>query len=473
MAPSEPSGPSVSAHSGRPTRAPDSRAIASSTSGLTELSGKIALTRSRRIVVDQRGDLAGRGLRGGRARGDHGADDADAVAAGVVAERVVCRHQRALGAGDLRDAVRDRCVEPFEPLGVLPCGAPVSLRAGRIGLRQRVAQARDGCDRVARVLPPVGVIVCELDGIGEHEHRRVGAGAVDRALEPLVERAARAHDELGVAQLLDVVGADLERMRIGVGGEQSGHLHPLASDRAGEVGGLPGRGDDAQPRAAAGLLLAACGEAQAQEQQGENGAHALAPYCKPFSFALRSDPMAADAHSNWGAHARSELARTGHRAGGAREQVLALLERQHCCLSAQEIHDRLRADSGRTPGLASVYRALEVLTSLRLVHRLDVDGSACFEPADPSGEHHHHAICERCGKRRCVRRSGARAADRRRRRALGLRHRRARRRAARPLPRLRVGARSGEPRQPSPPARGARRIEPFGEASCCRSQWLV
>jgi Fur family transcriptional regulator, ferric uptake regulator len=111
---------------------------------------------------------------------------------------------------------------------------------------------------------------------------------------------------------------------------------------------------------------------------------------------------ASDQHElspGWGAHARGELARTGHRAGGAREQVLALLERQRCCLSAQEIHDRLRAGSGRTPGLASVYRTLEVLTALRLVHRLDVDGSACFEPADPSGDHHHHAICESCGKR--------------------------------------------------------------------------
>ena len=104
-------------------------------------------------------------------------------------------------------------------------------------------------------------------------------------------------------------------------------------------------------------------------------------------------------HLDWGAHARRELARAGHRAGGAREQVLALLERQPCCLSAQEIHDRLRAEGERPPGLASVYRALEVLTTLRLVHRLDVDGTACFEPADPSGEHHHHAICERCGKR--------------------------------------------------------------------------
>jgi Fur family ferric uptake transcriptional regulator len=112
--------------------------------------------------------------------------------------------------------------------------------------------------------------------------------------------------------------------------------------------------------------------------------------------------VATDTHEHpdgWGAHARGELARTGHRAGGAREQVLALLERQHCCLSAQEIHDRLRESGGRAAGLASVYRALEVLTSLRLVHRLDVDGTACFEPADPTGDHHHHAICELCGKR--------------------------------------------------------------------------
>ncbi len=39
-----------------------------------------------------------------------------------------------------------------------------------------------------------------------------------------------------------------------------------------------------------------------------------------------------------------------------------------------------------------------MLDQLKLVHRIDVDGTACFEPADPSGEHHHHAICDRCGK---------------------------------------------------------------------------
>ena len=100
----------------------------------------------------------------------------------------------------------------------------------------------------------------------------------------------------------------------------------------------------------------------------------------------------------WEDHARSELSRTGHRAGGARAEVLALLAQQDCCLSAQEIHDRLRAGE-RAVGLASVYRALDLLTQLKLVHRVDVDGTACYEPADPSGDHHHHAICERCGKR--------------------------------------------------------------------------
>ena len=78
--------------------------------------------------------------------------------------------------------------------------------------------------------------------------------------------------------------------------------------------------------------------------------------------------------------------------------MLALLARQDCCLSAQDIHDRLRRSGGKGVGLASVYRALDVLAQLKLVHRIDVDGVACYEPADPSGEHHHHAICDHCGK---------------------------------------------------------------------------
>lgn len=99
----------------------------------------------------------------------------------------------------------------------------------------------------------------------------------------------------------------------------------------------------------------------------------------------------------WAEHAQRELSRAGHRAGGARQEVMALLADQSCCLSANQIHDRLRA-ADRGVGLASVYRALDVLAQHDLVRRLDVDGTACYEPADPNGEHHHHAICNACGE---------------------------------------------------------------------------
>ena len=102
--------------------------------------------------------------------------------------------------------------------------------------------------------------------------------------------------------------------------------------------------------------------------------------------------------TTWIDHAHDQLARAGHRAGGARSEVLALVAEQACCLSAQEIHDELRRRE-RGVGLASVYRALDLMTGLGLVHRIDVGGIACYEPADPSGDHHHHAICSHCGRR--------------------------------------------------------------------------
>lgn len=98
----------------------------------------------------------------------------------------------------------------------------------------------------------------------------------------------------------------------------------------------------------------------------------------------------------WKEHALAELTRAGHRSGGARGAVIDLLAGQSCCLSAQAIHDRLR-EGDRSVGLASVYRALEVLTALGLVHRVDVAGIAAYEPADPAGHHHHHVICSDCG----------------------------------------------------------------------------
>jgi Fur family ferric uptake transcriptional regulator len=88
----------------------------------------------------------------------------------------------------------------------------------------------------------------------------------------------------------------------------------------------------------------------------------------------------------------------GYRNGGARRAVVGLLGRQDCCLTAQEIFDRLRGE-GRQVGIASVYRVLDLLSDKGLVQRIDVGGgSARYEPVHASGEHHHHLVCDDCGK---------------------------------------------------------------------------
>jgi Fur family transcriptional regulator, ferric uptake regulator len=108
--------------------------------------------------------------------------------------------------------------------------------------------------------------------------------------------------------------------------------------------------------------------------------------------------MRGTTHDSWREHALATLAAAGHRRGGARNAVVELLERQSCALTAQEIDDRLRA-RGRSVGRASVYRILELLTELRLVQRIDVgQGVSRYERNQPDGDHHHHLVCDRCGR---------------------------------------------------------------------------
>jgi Fur family transcriptional regulator, ferric uptake regulator len=101
---------------------------------------------------------------------------------------------------------------------------------------------------------------------------------------------------------------------------------------------------------------------------------------------------------SWEEHAREELRRSGARTGGARDTVITYLAAQDCCVSAQELFDGLRSE-GRSVGIASVYRVLDQLADLRLVHRVDFGhGVTRFEPAHPGGQHHHHLVCGECGK---------------------------------------------------------------------------
>lgn len=99
----------------------------------------------------------------------------------------------------------------------------------------------------------------------------------------------------------------------------------------------------------------------------------------------------------WSDTALEQLREAGYRAGAARRAVVELLAGEDCCLTAQEIHDRLRA-AGRRVGIASVYRSLDLLVERRLVQRVDLGaGVARFEAAQVDG-HHHHLFCGDCGK---------------------------------------------------------------------------
>jgi Fur family ferric uptake transcriptional regulator len=102
--------------------------------------------------------------------------------------------------------------------------------------------------------------------------------------------------------------------------------------------------------------------------------------------------------SSWPAHAASRMQAAGLRRGGARLAVIEHLGTQTCCRSAQEIHEGIR-NAGGTVGIASVYRALETLAELGLVQRVDLgDGVARFEAASTGSDHHHHLVCDDCGR---------------------------------------------------------------------------
>jgi Fur family ferric uptake transcriptional regulator len=105
-----------------------------------------------------------------------------------------------------------------------------------------------------------------------------------------------------------------------------------------------------------------------------------------------------DIANSWAKRATDELRAAGYRAGSARREVISFLDRQSCCLAAQEIHDKLRS-RGRSIGLASVYRVLDTLAERGLLQRLEFgDGIARFEPVRDDHSHHHHFVCDGCGK---------------------------------------------------------------------------
>jgi Fur family ferric uptake transcriptional regulator len=101
---------------------------------------------------------------------------------------------------------------------------------------------------------------------------------------------------------------------------------------------------------------------------------------------------------SWAEATLGGLRAKGLRQGGARRAIVEALGEQDCCLTAQELLDRLRA-SDRTVGIASVYRILDLLVGEGYVQKIELGSGTCrYERVQPGGDHHHHLVCDSCGK---------------------------------------------------------------------------
>lgn len=78
--------------------------------------------------------------------------------------------------------------------------------------------------------------------------------------------------------------------------------------------------------------------------------------------------------------------------------VRVLLENEEDHLSAEDVY-LLVKEKAPEIGLATVYRTLELLSELKVVHKMNFgDGVARYDLRSEDAEHHHHhLVCVHCG----------------------------------------------------------------------------
>ena len=99
---------------------------------------------------------------------------------------------------------------------------------------------------------------------------------------------------------------------------------------------------------------------------------------------------------------RAKLSERGYKMTPQRKEILKIFveqsDRHH--MSAEDVYGILRENESEI-GLATVYRALDLLSELGILVQVDFgDGCARYElnTADPKIHHHHHLICVKCRK---------------------------------------------------------------------------
>lgn len=90
------------------------------------------------------------------------------------------------------------------------------------------------------------------------------------------------------------------------------------------------------------------------------------------------------------------LKEAGYRLTKPRRAVAQVLLSGQTPLSVEEIHGRL---GDRSINRVSIYRTIQLLCDLGIARRLQFqEGFARYELEDTFGNHHHHFVCNLCGK---------------------------------------------------------------------------
>ncbi len=80
-----------------------------------------------------------------------------------------------------------------------------------------------------------------------------------------------------------------------------------------------------------------------------------------------------------------------------RTAILRALKSAEDFMTAQQLHDLLRAD-GESVGLATVYRNMQPLVDAGLVDVIITDSGEAIYRQCTTDSHHHHLVCRACGK---------------------------------------------------------------------------
>ena len=95
----------------------------------------------------------------------------------------------------------------------------------------------------------------------------------------------------------------------------------------------------------------------------------------------------------------NRLDHEGYRLTGPRRVVLEEVVSRHTPFTSAELLDAMKVQAPSI-GRATIFRTLDLLTRLGVVQRIhtDAEGGRCHAYMACDDSHHHHLICNGCGK---------------------------------------------------------------------------